>query len=324
MTPLLSVNDLHVYFDTPRGVVRANNGVSLEVEKGESLGIMGESGCGKTVLFLAMLRLQQPGRIVRGKVMLDNGDIMLLPEHDMERVRARDIVFVPQNQSTALNPAYRIRDQLVEAVAVRERGGSLGTVLRTPRAIEGSAVSEVRHLFYELGFRDEALVERLLGSYPHQLSGGMRQRVLITMALLRRPRLLIADEPTTALDRATRAQSLAMLRGLRGGLTMIVVSHDVEAIRTVCGRVAIMYAGRIIERGPVHEVLGRPLHPYPRLLVAAQERTRGKPLVPTAPETADLMAELPGCPYHAACSRALPQCSVEAPPARRIGAATAP
>ncbi len=322
MTTLLSVNDLHVYFDTPQGVVRANNGVTLEVEQGKSLGIMGESGCGKTVLFLAMLRLQQPGRIVRGTVRFDGQDIMHLSEREMGRVRGSGIALVPQNQATALNPAYRIKDQLVESVAVREYGGSLATVTRAHSSIERAAAAEISRTFRELGFADERILERLLQSYPHQLSGGMRQRVLIAMALLRKPRVLIADEPTTALDRATRLQSLAMLRALKGALSMMVISHDVEAIRAMCDRVAVMYAGRIVERGPVADVLVRPRHPYSRLLIAAQRRTRGEPLAMVTAETADLTADTDGCPYHRSCTEALPQCSVQAPTERAINGVT--
>ena len=322
MTALLSINDLRVYFDTPQGVVRANNGVTLEVEQGESLGIMGESGCGKTVLFLAMLRLQQPGRIVRGTVRFDGQDIISLPEWEMEGVRGRSIALVPQNQATALNPAYRIKDQLLEAVVVREYGGSLTSVARAHSPIEPAAAAEIYRTFRELGFADERILERLLQSYPHQLSGGMRQRVLITMALLRKPRILIADEPTTALDRATRLQSLAMLRTLKGALSMMVISHDVEAIRAMCDRVAVMYAGRIVERGPVAEVLIRPRHPYSRILIAAQRRTRGEPLALVTAETADLTADTDGCPYHRACAEALPECSVQVPSEREVNGVT--
>ena len=314
MSALLEVNNLHVYFDTPQGVVRANNGVNLRVYEGESLGIMGESGCGKTVLFLALLRLQQPGRIVEGTVIFDGQDIMRLTESEVERIRGRDIALVPQNHATALNPAYTVKQQLVEAMDVRDRGGSVRTVLGSRRRnANGAAFDEMKRVFRDLGFADERQLSRLLQSYPHELSGGMRQRVLIAMGLLLEPRVLVADEPTTALDRATRAQSLRMLRKLNGRLAMLVVSHDLHAIETTCSRVAVMYAGRIVESGPTSEVLHNPRHPYSRLLISAQSRTRGIPLAGVFTDTVNLIDVPSGCPFHPCCPQAMPQCAVAAP-----------
>ncbi len=313
MTALLRVQDLHVYFDTSAGTVRANNGVSLELNQGESVGIMGESGCGKTVLFLSLLHLQQPGRIVKGEILFDGRDITALPEREMQSIRGRMIALVPQNQATALNPAYTIRQQLAEALAIRRSGGGL---LRHPhRSHEAAAVEqhEIAAVFQELGFDTGATLSRLLHSYPHQLSGGMRQRVLIAMALLLQPRLLIADEPTTALDRAIKAQSLSALERLRGRLTMLVVSHDIDAIAAACDRVAIMYGGRVIEAGPAAQVLSSPLHPYTRLLLAAQRRTRGEPLHSVTADTLNLIDFPPGCPFHPACPRAAPLCRERTP-----------
>jgi peptide/nickel transport system ATP-binding protein len=203
VNPVLQVTDLHVYFDTPAGVVRANNGVNLEVCEGESLGIMGESGCGKTVLFLSLLRLQQPGRITTGRVLLDGRDITGLPVREMERIRGRVIALVPQNQATALNPAFTVRQQLLEALKVR-RSGETRRADTAGRSDHASDHAEIVASFESLGFESGPVLDRLLRSYPHQLSGGMRQRVLIAMALLMKPRLLIADEPTTALDRAIK------------------------------------------------------------------------------------------------------------------------
>jgi len=309
MTALLRVRDLHVQFDTSHGIVRANSGVNLDVREGESVGIMGESGCGKTVLFLSLLRLQQPGRIVSGSITFDGRDITLLSEPEMESVRGRRIALVPQNHATALNPAYTVRDQLIEAIAVREDGGRLSSILgRRSSSVHSGHLEEIRTVFNDLGFSGERVLTRLLQSYPHELSGGMRQRVLIAMALLMRPRLLIADEPTTALDRATRAQSLEVLRQLNAQLTMLVVSHDLDAIRHTCKRVAVMYAGRIVEEGPADEVLTNPRHPYSRLLISAQTRKRGGPLLETFTETSDLIDVPPGCPFHRACPQMVPCC----------------
>jgi len=313
---LLKVTDLHVHFDTPAGVVRANNGVSFEVYPGESLGIMGESGCGKTVLFLSLLHLQEPGRIVRGQMLLDGRDITSLKESEIQRIRGRVIALVPQNQATALNPAYTVRQQLAEALMVRRGGGGLPSSGRRGEVAAGA--DEFASVFASLGFEAGPVLDRLLRSYPHQLSGGMRQRVLIAMALLMQPKLLIADEPTTALDRAVKTQALATLQRLRGALTMLVISHDVDAIASACDRVAVMYGGRIVESGPCADMLERPLHPYSRLLLAAQRRVRGTPLPRAAAETLNLIDFPSGCPFHPACPEAMPVCSVEAPPEREV------
>jgi len=300
---LLTVSGLHVHFDTPAGTVHANNGVSLEVRRGESLGIMGESGCGKTVLFLSLLHLQQPGRIVGGQVLLDGRANTNLDEREMRHVRGRQVALVPQNQATALNPAYTVRQQLAEALRVRRGGGGSG-----PEAEE-----EFARVFGALGFETRPTLDLLLRSYPHQLSGGMRQRVLIAMALLMQPRLLIADEPTTALDRAVKGQTLDALQQMRGSLTMLVVSHDVDAIAAACDRVAVMYGGRIVETGPCAAVLNHPHHPYSRLLLAAQRRARGERLPADSPEGLDLINFPSGCAFHPACPDALHVCRVEPP-----------
>ncbi len=319
MTAVLKVTGLHVTFDTAAGVVHANNGVSLEAHEGESLGIMGESGCGKTVLCLSLLHLQHPGRIVKGSILLDGRDITRLGETEMERLRGRVITLVPQNQATALNPAYTVRQQLEEALKVRRHGGALHRLARNRHGSEQvSDVQEFKRVFEDLGFESGPVSDRLLRSYPHQLSGGMRQRVLIAMALLMRPRLLIADEPTTALDRAIKAQSLATLQRVRGALTLLVISHDVEAISATCDRVAVMYGGRVIESGPCDKVLSHPRHPYSRLLLAAQRRTRGQPLVAAAAETLNLIDFPEGCAFHPVCPEVTPMCATLAPPESKI------
>jgi len=265
--------------------------------------------------------LQQPGRIVAGRVMFDGQDITLLSEAEVERIRGRDIALVPQNHATALNPAYTVRDQLAEAIAVREGDGRLATVLgRHGASLDHGQLDEVRSVFRELGFTEERLLTRLLQSYAHELSGGMRQRVLIAMALLMGPRVLIADEPTTALDRATRGQALEVLRGLNDRLTMLVVSHDLDAIEKTCGRVVVMYAGRVIEDGPASEVLANPRHPYGQLLIAAQGRVRGLPLPDVFTDTSDLIDVPTGCPFHRACPRMMPHCVEVEPGMSRDGA----
>ena len=318
MKPLLKVTNLHVWFDTPSGIVQANNGVNLEVREGESLGIMGESGCGKTVLFLSLLQLQQPGRITGGSVLLDGRELTGLHAREMERIRGREIALVPQNQATALNPAFTVRQQLIEALVVRRSGRARATEAARQGDLATDA-GEIAASFESLGFEAGPVLDRLLRSYPHQLSGGMRQRVLIAMALLMKPRLLIADEPTTALDRAVKEQAVAALRKLRGSLTMLVISHDVEAIAGTCDRVAVMYGGRVIESGPCDVVLSQPLHPYSRLLLAAQRRTRGEPLDTVSAETLDLINFPPGCAFQPVCPEATPECARIAPPEHLLG-----
>jgi peptide/nickel transport system ATP-binding protein len=318
VNPLLKVTNLHVWFDTPSGVVRANNGVNLEVREGESLGIMGESGCGKTVLFLSLLQLQQPGRITDGSVLLDGRELTTLPAREMERIRGREIALVPQNQATALNPAFTVRQQLLEALMVR-RSREVQAAGAAGRGDPATDAREIAASFESLGFEAGTMLNRLLRSYPHQLSGGMRQRVLIAMALLMKPRLLIADEPTTALDRAVKEQAVAVLGRLRGSLTMLVISHDVEAIAGTCDRVAVMYGGRVIESGPCDAVLEQPLHPYSRLLLAAQRRTRGEPLDAVSAETLNLIDFPPGCAFHPVCPEAAPECNHIPPPEHILG-----
>jgi len=322
VNPLLQVDNLHVYFDTPAGVVRANNGVNIAVMRGQSLGIMGESGCGKTVMFLSLLHLQQPGRIVSGRVLFDGRDITALTQHQMQSLRGRAIALVPQNQATALNPSYTVRQQLIEAISVR-RSRQRSLLMQKHRKDRcGSDKRELEQAFRDLGFEPGPTLDRVLQSYPHQLSGGMRQRVLIAMAVIMRPRLLIADEPTTALDRAIKSQALDTLQRLRAVTTLMVISHDVETISATCDRVAIMYAGRVIEEGTCPDVLLKPHHPYSRLLLASQARVRGLRLPVAGVETLDLVNFPPGCPFHPACPQALPDCRTTLPQMYSVAGAT--
>lgn len=310
MSELLRVRDLNVYFSTSRGEVKANNGVNLEIAEGVSTGVMGESGCGKTVLLLSILHLQQPGRIVKGSVELAGKDITTLEEQDMQDIRGRQIALIPQNQATALNPAYTVKEQLIETINIRRRGGSLwSTLSRYFGRPDIDAVNEIEAVFREIGFDSSIMIERLLHSYPHQLSGGIRQRVLIAMALLLQPRLIIADEPTTALDYATKAISLRLLQQLRSRITMLVVSHDIETIKSTCDYVAVMYGGRIVERGNADEVLGNPRHPYTRMLLSCQQRRRGDSLVVMDTDTLDMINFPSGCSFHPACPYAMPECA---------------
>jgi len=314
MTELLKVSDLNVVFDTPGGRVHANRGINLTVNENESVGVMGESGCGKTVLFLSLLRLQQPGRIVGGSIVFDGRDLSRLSASQMQLVRGRQIALVPQDHSTALNPAFTVGQQLEEALLIRGGGGGLWRMLRAGGARGREARrEEIGAVLADLALSDLMERGRLLNRYPHQLSGGIRQRVLIAMALLGRPRMLVADEPTTALDRASRARTLGVLSALRGRAAMLIVSHDLDAIRRTCDRVTVMYGGRMIEAGPAESVFDHPRHPYTRLLLSCQRLTRGCPLPAFGGEVLNLMDFPAGCSFQPRCPRAMPVCSVVDP-----------
>ncbi|MBN1370062.1 MAG: ABC transporter ATP-binding protein [Dehalococcoidaceae bacterium] len=311
---LLEVRDLHVRFNTPRGVVRANNGINLGMNTGESLGIMGESGCGKTVLILSLMRLQQPGVIVGGSIWFDGREVTRLTQKEMQTVRGKGIALIPQNHSTALNPAYTVGEQLGETLGRRQGKTGLWQTLRAGTPGAGTRDYEnLRHVLSGLGFNDESVLRRLLASYPHELSGGMGQRVLIAMALLLEPKLVIADEPTTALDRATRAETLELLGRLSADTTLMVVSHEVETLVCICNRVAVMYGGRVVESGVTGRVFSDPHHPYTRILLQSQHLIRGKP-VSSAAVALDMVNFPPGCPFHPFCPEAVPACSREEPP----------
>ena len=313
MNVLLKVTDLRVYFQTPSGTVKANNGVNLEVSAGDAVGIMGESGCGKTVLFLALLRLQQPGEIVYGSIEFDGQDIVKLPEKTMYQVRGRQIGLIPQNQSTALNPSFTVEQHLSEIIILRAGNSGLWSHLPRVGTLRQENLVEVETILGELGLGDTIRIRRLLKSFPHQLSGGMRQRVLTAMALLLKPRLLIADEPTTALDRATRHRSLELLKAIKRQATLLLVSHDIEAITNVCDRVAVMYGGRIVERGPTADILARPLHPYTKALCSCQKISRGTALPDLAIDSQDLINLPSGCSFHPFCPEVMPICSEKTP-----------
>lgn len=324
MKELLKVSDLNVVFDTPAGRVHANRGINLMVNENETMGVMGESGCGKTVLFLSLLRLQQPGRIVSGSIVFDGRDLTKLTTSQIQQMRGRQIALVPQDHSTALNPAFTVGQQLNEALLIRDNGGGLWkTSLIGRKARDGQAsLREIKTTLSELALGELVDTGRLLGRYPHQLSGGIRQRVLIAMALLGRPRMLIADEPTTALDRASRAQTLEVLNGLCRRMTMLIISHDLEAIRSTCDRVAIMYGGRIVETGPMLEMFHSPRHPYTRLFFSCQKFSRGDVLPEVTGDVLNLIDFPPGCSFHPCCPQAMPICSEVEPAEIHVDDAT--
>ena len=305
--PVLSVRDLAVTFPTKEGLVHAVNGVSYQVRQRTILGIVGESGSGKSVTARAIMRmLREPGRIDHGSVLLGGRDLLAEPESTMRRMRGTDIAMVFQDPQAALNPVMRVGDQIAEALRVHG----------APRA---EARSRALELLTQVGIPD---VQRTIDQYPHEFSGGMRQRVVIAIALANKPRLLIADEPTTALDVTIQAQILRLLVRLRDelGIAILMITHDMGVVAELCDDMIVMYGGRVVEAGPVAKVFQEPAHPYTTALLRAVPRTDRKngtlSAIPGAPPNpADLP---PGCAFHPRCPLAVARCRTESPPLLRI------
>ncbi len=305
-TPLLAVDGLGVDFATPDGTVAAVRDVAFELGREERLGVLGESGCGKTQLCLALLGLLAPNGRARGHARFAGEDLLALPPAALRRLRGNRIAMVFQDPMTALNPYLTIGSQFAEVLTVH-RGANTA-------AARHAAAQMLAHV----GIAEP---ERRLASYPHELSGGQRQRVLIGMALLCGPELLIADEPTTALDVTVQAQILALLRNLE--VAQILVTHDFGVIAGFCQRVLVMYAGRVVESGAVAEIFARPRHPYTQGLLRAipqLDRTPRSLLTTISGQPPDLMQPDPGCAFAARCDRAEPRCRAERPAPRPIGA----
>ncbi|MGE5095700.1 MAG: ABC transporter ATP-binding protein [Betaproteobacteria bacterium] len=302
---LLDVQDLRTHFFTRDGVVRAVDGVSFSVEKGETLAIVGESGCGKSVTSLSILRLiaSPPGRTVGGRVMFEGRDLLALPMPEMRRIRGDAISMIFQEPMTSLNPVLTIGRQISEVLTLH-RGLSREDAAR--RALE-----MLRLVHIPEG-------ERRIGQYPHELSGGMRQRVMIAMALACEPRLLIADEPTTALDVTIQAQILDLMRELksRTGAAIVLITHDLGVVAEMAQRVVVMYAGRKVEEAPVVELFARPCHPYTRGLLDSMPKLglRGRRLTEIPGTVPSLMEPIPGCTFAPRCPFATQQCREEYPP----------
>jgi oligopeptide/dipeptide ABC transporter ATP-binding protein len=258
---VLEVNDLHAQLETRWGVVRAVDGVSFTLHEGETLGLVGESGCGKTMTALSILRLlpQPAGRIVSGQILLDGEDLVTKSEREMERVRGRKVAMILQDPQTSLNPVFSIGNQLVEALRVH--------LAEPARALYRRAEDALRRVRV-------AAPQQRMRDYPHQMSGGMKQRVVGAIAVAGEPRVLIADEPTTALDVTIQLQYLALLKEIqaRTRLAMLFITHDFGIVARMCDRVAVMYAGRIVEQGPLRTLFRSPRHPYTQALMAAVPR----------------------------------------------------
>ncbi len=304
--PLLSIEDLAISFETDEGIVDVIDEVSIELEEGETLGLVGESGCGKSVTALAVMGLlpRPAGRITGGAIRFDGHDLTQLTSEEFSRVRGGQVAMIFQEPMTALNPVHRVGKQLGESYR-----------LHHPDASKAEIRQEALRLMDHVGI---PAAERRLDEYPHQLSGGMRQRVMIAMALSSRPRILIADEPTTALDVTIQAQILELLRDLQSeyGMSIIFITHDLGVIAELASRVVVMYAGRVAEEAPVEALFKSPLHPYTKGLLASIPRleSESKSVLPTIPGVVPSIDELPvGCRFSNRCEFAQDQCSQAKP-----------
>ena len=294
---VLEVKDLRVHYATPEGDVIAANGVSFNIHKGELLGLVGESGCGKTTVAMAILRLvQPPGRILGGQAILNGTtDLLSLSKQELRRVRWREIALIPQGAMNSLNPVMRVKNQIADGIEAHEG--------KQPKKLLKERILKLNSLV--------GLPARVYTMYPHELSGGMKQRVCIAMAIALNPSLVVADEPTSALDVIVQrvvAQTLLDIKD-RLGVSMLVIGHDMGLMAQVVDRVAVMYAGSIVEVGPVKTVLKEPLHPYSQLLIESipsiKER---KALKITEGLTHDLRNPPPGCIFQFRCPRVTDGC----------------
>jgi oligopeptide/dipeptide ABC transporter ATP-binding protein len=296
---VLEVRDLHTHFELRRGVAKAVDGVSFSLRRGEVLGLVGESGCGKSMTALSVMRLLPKGgaRTVQGQVLLNGEDLLTKTPREMRGIRGHAISMILQDPQTSLNPVFTIGDQLREAI-VRRTGGNRGDVMR-------EAVAALRRV-------DIAAPEQRIGQYPHQMSGGMKQRVVGAIAMSGHPKVLIADEPTTALDVTIQLQYLKLLKRLQRetGMAILFITHDFGVVARMCDRVAVMYAGRIVECGPVREVFDNPSHPYTQALIASVPKMTGtmERLYTIEGQPPSLMNLAAGCRFAPRCPYADQRC----------------
>jgi peptide/nickel transport system ATP-binding protein len=298
---LLCVRGLKVGFPTVDGVVKASNAVDLTIQAGETLALLGETGSGKTVLGMAILRLLQPNTRIEGEILYRGRDLLSLPQEEMQKIRGREIAVVLQNSGTSLNPVLRVGDQIAEAITLH-------------RGLKGAeAEAAAVELLERVRIADPA---RMAREYPHRFSGGMRERALIALALACSPSFLIADEPTRGLDAVTKHEILALFSEINRGRSVLFITHDIEAAATLATRVAVMYAGEIVEIGPVDAVLSSPAHPYTRGLLESLPARGMRPIPGSAPS---LITPPPGCRFSPRCSCAVGRCDIEHPGLVRIG-----
>jgi oligopeptide/dipeptide ABC transporter ATP-binding protein len=307
---LLEIRDLRTSFFTPEGVVKAVDGVSYTVQEGETVALVGESGCGKTVSALSIMRLipDPPGRIVGGQVLFQGRDLLQLQAEEMRQIRGKEIAMIFQEPMTSLNPTLTIGRQLTESLEVHLKMSA------------DEATKRAGELLKLVGISDP---ERRLPQYPHQFSGGMRQRVLIAMALACHPKLILADEPTTALDVTIQAQILELMKELsqRFGVAMVIITHNLAVVARYADRVNVMYAGKVIEQGPSTEIYHTPRHPYTLGILRSVPRLdqpRKAKLDPIDGQPPDLANLPPGCSFQPRCRFAIERCVQEVPPLMEV------
>jgi peptide/nickel transport system ATP-binding protein len=299
-SPLLAIENLRTWFHTDAGIARAVDGVSLHVNAGETVGLVGESGCGKSVTALSILRLiSPPGRIESGsRILFEGRDLLQVSNEDIRRVRGNRIAMVFQEPMTALNPVFTVGDQIAEVARIHDN------------ATRAAAWKRAVEMLEMVGIADP---DQRARDYPHQLSGGMRQRVVIAMALVMRPSLVIADEPTTALDVTIQAQILDLLRDLQKkvGMSLLLITHDLGVVAETASRVIVMYAGEVVEEAPVQQLFASPQHPYTEGLLAAMPRLgSSKERLVTIPGTVPAATQWPaGCRFEDRCAYGWARCS---------------
>jgi peptide/nickel transport system ATP-binding protein len=306
--PLLQIKGLKTHFKTDDGWLHAVDGVDLTIDRGETVCVVGESGCGKTVTAMTVLKLlpMPPGKIVGGEVLWQGRDLVRASNDEMRRIRAKEIAIIFQEPMTSLNPVYTIGEQIAESLRLHE---GLSRKAAMERAVEMLALVRI------------PTPQQRVHEYPHQFSGGMRQRVMIAIALACNPQLLIADEPTTALDVTIQAQILDLLRDLRKrlGLSLLLITHDLGVVAEMADRVAVMYAGRIVEEAPVAELFRNPSHPYTRGLLASMPGGARGTRLKAIPGTVPPLGQLPrGCAFAPRCANRFAPCDLAAPAESRV------
>jgi oligopeptide/dipeptide ABC transporter ATP-binding protein len=315
MGPILEIKDLKIEFDTFEGISHVLEGIYLTLGRGDTLGLVGETGCGKSITAKAILRLLPipPARIVSGEILFEGEDLLKKSEEEMKRIRGKRIAMVFQDPMTFLNPVFTIEEQLVDVVLAHDKGD--GSNVQGGRLDRKQAVEKAIELLREVKIPQPEL---RIKSYPHEFSGGMRQRVLIAMALSGSPQILIADEPTTALDVTIQAQILRLIHDLvqHYGHSVLLISHDLGVVARVCKRIAVMYAGNIVESCSTLQLFKRPLHPYTQgllnsILTFSKREGEAQGIKGMIP---DLIQPPPGCRFHPRCLEAMGVCEEEKPP----------
>jgi oligopeptide/dipeptide ABC transporter ATP-binding protein len=320
---LLELKDLTTVFPTRRGVVRAVDGLSFQLHRGEKLGIVGESGSGKSVTLLSILRLvPPPGRIIRGEVRFRGEDLGSKSDRELREMRGKEVAMIFQDPMTTLNPAFRVGDQIRESLRIHNivspANGRLARLFR-----KGRQATEDERVWQAMADVGIPVPEQNARRYPHQFSGGMQQRALTAIALACEPQVLLADEPTTALDVTIQAQIMALLDQINAGhgTAIVLVTHNLGLVAEFCENILVMYAGQLMERGTTSQVIDEPMHPYTRGLLACLPKIRSQreKILPIPGLVPDLAHLPPGCPFSPRCAEAMPECSkVEAVPLKSL------